>query len=68
MNLGKSVGIGEIVTFFQYNASAARLEEGRWDRSSRNSVLTWLLHEDGVDLNGIVLQSSVLRFAKQEFR
>ncbi len=26
----------------------------------RTCVLTWLLHEDGVDLNGIVLQSSIL--------
>jgi carboxypeptidase C (cathepsin A) len=26
-------------------------------------VLTWLLHEDGVDLNGIVLQSSILDYS-----
>jgi carboxypeptidase C (cathepsin A) len=26
----------------------------------RTCVLTWLLHEDGVDLNGVVLQSSIL--------
>ena len=30
----------------------------------RTCVLTWLLHEDGVDLNGIVLQSSVLDYSK----
>jgi carboxypeptidase C (cathepsin A) len=28
----------------------------------RTCVLTWLLHEDGVDLNGIVLQSSILDY------
>ena len=27
-------------------------------------VLTWLLHEDGVDLNGIVLQSSILDYSR----
>jgi carboxypeptidase C (cathepsin A) len=27
-------------------------------------VLAWLLHEDGVDLNGIVLQSSILDYSK----
>src|SRR6185437_16217484 len=26
---------------------------------------TWLLHEDGVDLNGIVLQSSILDLSKE---
>jgi carboxypeptidase C (cathepsin A) len=31
----------------------------------RTCVLTWLLHEDGVDLNGIVLQSSILDFAQR---
>ena len=30
----------------------------------RTCVLTWLLHEDGVDLNGIVLQSSVLDWSR----
>jgi carboxypeptidase C (cathepsin A) len=30
----------------------------------RTCVLTWLLHEDGVDLNGIVLQSSILDYSK----
>jgi carboxypeptidase C (cathepsin A) len=30
----------------------------------RTCVLTWLLHEDGVDLNGIVLQSSVLDYSR----
>jgi carboxypeptidase C (cathepsin A) len=29
----------------------------------RTCVLTWLLHEDGVDLNGIILQSSVLDYS-----
>jgi carboxypeptidase C (cathepsin A) len=28
----------------------------------RTCVLTWLLHKDGVDLNGIVLQSSILDY------
>ncbi|NPT57370.1 S10 family peptidase [Paraburkholderia elongata] len=30
----------------------------------RTSVLTWMLHEDGVDLNGIVLQSSILDYSQ----
>jgi len=30
----------------------------------RTCVLTWLLHEDGVDLNGIVLQSSILDYSQ----
>jgi len=30
----------------------------------RTCVLTWLLHEDGVDLNGIVLQSSILDYSR----
>jgi carboxypeptidase C (cathepsin A) len=30
----------------------------------RTCVLTWLLHEDGVDLNGVVLQSSILDTSK----
>jgi carboxypeptidase C (cathepsin A) len=30
----------------------------------RTCVLTWLLHEDGVDLNGIILQSSILDYAQ----
>jgi carboxypeptidase C (cathepsin A) len=30
----------------------------------RTCVLAWLLHEDGVDLNGIVLQSSILDYSK----
>jgi carboxypeptidase C (cathepsin A) len=29
----------------------------------RTCVLTWLLHEDGVDLNGIILQSSILDYS-----
>ncbi|MBV9669177.1 MAG: hypothetical protein JO327_13745 [Nitrososphaeraceae archaeon] len=43
---------------------------GRWNSpkflfgesygTPRTCVLTWLLHEDGVDLNGIILQSSIL--------
>jgi len=28
----------------------------------RTCVLTWLLHEDGVDLNGVILQSSLLDY------
>lgn len=30
----------------------------------RTCVLTWLLHEDGVDLNGIILQSSILDYSQ----
>ncbi|KXV03547.1 peptidase S1 [Caballeronia megalochromosomata] len=30
----------------------------------RTCVLTWMLHEDGVDLNGIVLQSSILDYGQ----
>jgi len=30
----------------------------------RTCVLAWLLHEDGVDLNGVILQSSVLDYAQ----
>ncbi len=30
----------------------------------RTCVLTWLLHEDGMDLNGIILQSSILDYAQ----
>jgi len=47
---------------------------GRWNSpkflfgesygTPRTCVLTWLLHEEGVDLNGIVLQSSVLDMSK----
>ena len=29
----------------------------------RTCVLTWILHEDGVDLNGVVLQSSIVDFS-----
>ena len=46
---------------------------GRWNSpkflfgesygTPRTCVLTWLLHEDGVDLNGIVLQSSILDYS-----
>lgn len=30
----------------------------------RTCVLTWLLHEDGIDLNGVVLQSPVLDYSQ----
>jgi carboxypeptidase C (cathepsin A) len=30
----------------------------------RTCVLTWLLHEDGIDLNGVVLQSSILDYSQ----
>jgi len=50
---------------------------GRWNSpkflfgesygTPRTCVLTWLLHEDGVDLNGIVLQSSILDFSQRSF-
>ena len=30
----------------------------------RTCVLTWLLHEDGIDLNGIILQSSILDYSQ----
>ena len=32
--------------------------------TARSAVLGWLLHEDGVDLNGIVLQSSILDYSQ----
>ena len=32
--------------------------------TARSCVLAWLLHEDGVDLNGITLQSSILDYAQ----
>ena len=32
--------------------------------TARSCVLAWLLHEDGVDLNGIVLQSSILDYSQ----
>ncbi|RFB80276.1 S10 family serine carboxypeptidase-like protein [Methylovirgula sp. 4M-Z18] len=45
---------------------------GRWNSprflfgesygTTRSCVLAWMLHEDGIDLNGIVLQSSVLDY------
>ena len=48
---------------------------GRWNSpkflfgesygTPRTCVLTWLLHEDGVDLNGIVLQSSILDYSQR---
>jgi carboxypeptidase C (cathepsin A) len=48
---------------------------GRWNSpkflfgesygTPRTCVLTWLLHEDGVDLNGIILQSSILDFSQE---
>jgi carboxypeptidase C (cathepsin A) len=48
---------------------------GRWNSpkflfgesygTPRTCVLTWLLHEDGVDLNGIILQSSILDFSQR---
>jgi len=47
---------------------------GRWNSpkflfgesygTPRTCVLTWLLHEDGVDLNGIILQSSILDYSQ----
>lgn len=30
----------------------------------RTCVLTWMLHEDGVDLNGVVLQSAILDYSQ----
>src|SRR5690242_14939110 len=32
----------------------------------RTCVLTWMLHEDGVDLNGVVLQSSILDYSQAD--
>jgi len=32
--------------------------------TARSAVLSYLLHEDGIDLNGITLQSSILDYAK----
>ncbi len=47
---------------------------GRWNSpkflfgesygTPRTCVLSWLLHEDGVDLNGVILQSSILDYAQ----
>lgn len=47
---------------------------GRWNSpkflfgesygTPRTCVLTWMLHEDGVDLNGVILQSSILDYAQ----
>jgi carboxypeptidase C (cathepsin A) len=47
---------------------------GRWNSpkflfgesygTPRTCVLTWLLHEDGIDLNGVVLQSSILDYSQ----
>ncbi|HTU18389.1 MAG TPA: peptidase S1 [Gemmataceae bacterium] len=31
--------------------------------TARTAVLAWLLHEDGIDLNGVVLQSSILDYS-----
>jgi carboxypeptidase C (cathepsin A) len=48
---------------------------GRWNSpkflfgesygTPRTCVLTWLLHEDGIDLNGVILQSPVLDYSQQ---
>ncbi len=48
---------------------------GRWNSpkylfgesygTPRTCVLTWLLHEDGIDLNGVILQSSILDFSQR---
>jgi len=48
---------------------------GRWNSpkflfgesygTPRTCVLTWLLHEDGIDLNGIILQSSILDWSQR---
>ncbi len=47
---------------------------GRWNSpkylfgesygTPRTCVLTWLLHEDGIDLNGVILQSSILDYTQ----
>ncbi len=49
---------------------------GRWNSpkylfgesygTPRTCVLTWLLHEDGIDLNGVVLQSSILDYTQPD--
>src|SRR5262249_49808279 len=31
--------------------------------TARTAVMAWLLHEDGIDLNGVVLQSSILDYS-----
>ncbi|MEK8061311.1 peptidase S1, partial [Burkholderia contaminans] len=31
--------------------------------TARSAVVSWVLHEDGIDLNGITLQSSILDYA-----
>jgi carboxypeptidase C (cathepsin A) len=48
---------------------------GRWNSAKflfgesygtpRTCVLAWRLHEDGVDLNGIILQSSILDYSRE---
>jgi carboxypeptidase C (cathepsin A) len=32
--------------------------------TARSCVLAWMLHEDGIDLNGITLQSSILNYSE----
>jgi carboxypeptidase C (cathepsin A) len=32
--------------------------------TARSAVLAWMLHEDGIDLNGVVLQSSILDYSE----
>src|SRR6516162_6436711 len=32
--------------------------------TARSCVLAWKLHEDGIDLNGVILQSSILDYSK----
>lgn len=49
---------------------------GRWNSpkylfgesygTPRTCVLTWLLHEDGIDLNGVILQSSILDYTQPD--
>ena len=67
---GVDADAASIVAFVKRYLSAA----GRWNSpkflfgesygTARSCVAGWKLHEDGVDLNGIVLQSSILDYGR----
>jgi len=52
-----------LTVFNRWNSPKFLFEESYG--TPRTCVLTWLLHEDGVDLNGVILQSSVLDYSQQ---
>jgi carboxypeptidase C (cathepsin A) len=35
--------------------------------TARSCVVAWMLHEDGIDLNGVVLQSSILDYTQDSY-